>query len=223
MDKLDEENVAKLSKPVLVLCEGKRDAAFVRKLADHFRLAAIQVGFPVPDQTSDAYGKGGFQGYLLGLGARAGFAELRHLVILRDCNGSAAHAFDEVAGQVREAGGLAIPLHAFEPTAGQPSVTIALVPGPEEEGNLDTLLLRAIQLPEVLRGCLEAFWACARVEGDGIGKASKIKLTSILALAFRNNPSISLAFVWDKRENPIALDHACFQPLVELLRRISAV
>ena len=225
LDKLDTQNQGELTQPTLVLCEGKRDASFVLHLAEQRGIKGIQTGFPDPGGqfkvTSNAYGKSGFKEYLVDLRARTGFKNLRHIVILRDRDGDETAAFKDVAQQIAGAGKYGVPTAAEQESEGTPGVIVRLIPDAATEGNLDVLLLSAIDATHPLNHCFGPYFDCCGLEAIPIGEAAKIKLTTIVAASCRKNPSASLTFVWSQVGNPIPLASSKFDDLADFLRRFA--
>jgi len=223
LDKLDTQNQGEITQPTLVLCEGKRDASFILHLAERRGINGIQIGFPDPGGrvtvTSDAYGKGGFKKYLVDLRVRSGFKNLRHIVILRDRDEDESAAFKDVAQQIADAGNYGVPTALEQESEGTPGVVVRLIPDAATEGNLDVLLLSAIDARHPLNHCFGPYFDCCGLEAIPIGDAAKIKLTTIVAASCRKNPSASLSFVWSQTGNPIPLESTRFDDLADFLRR----
>lgn len=223
LDKVDRQNQGELTQPTLVLCEGKRDASFVLHLTEQRGIRGIQTGFPDPSGqvrvTSDAYGKGGFREYLIDLRARSGFKNLRHIIILRDKDYDRSAAFNDVAQQITDAGKHAVPGQVDQESKGTPGVIVDLIPDGSTEGNLDVLLLSAIEATHPLNHYFGPYFDCCGLEAIPTGEAAKIKLTTIVAASCRKNPSASLSFVWSQSGNPIPLESPRFDELADFLRR----
>ena len=218
LDRVNEENRGEITKPTLVLCEGKRDASFILHLTANRQINGIQVGYP-DEVTSNTTGNSGYREYLEKLRARTGFMGiLRRVVILRDRNGSADTAFQDVAEQVRATAKYEVPQALEQETGGAPSIVVRLIPDTQTEGNLDVLLLSAIEATHPLNHCFDSYFACCNLSGMPVGKAAKIKLTTIVAASCQGNPSASLAFVWAERGNPIPLNSPKFNDVADFLR-----
>ena len=221
LDRLDRENRGEITKPTFVLCEGKRDASFILHLMENRGISGIQVGFP-DEITSNTYGSSGFREYLEKLRPRTGFMNiLRRIVILRDRNGNAEKSFQDVIDQIRAANNYEIPQALEQETTGVPSITIRLIPDTETEGNLDVLLLSAVDPAHVLNSCFHDYFTCCNLDKMSVGKSAKIKLTTIVAASCQSNPSSSLAFVWHEDGNPIPLNSPKFNPITDFLRGFS--
>lgn len=221
LDKLDEQNQGEIRQPTLVLCEGKGDASFILHLAENRGINGIQVGFPDP-VVSNQYGKDGFKEYLAKLRPRVGFTTiLRRIAIVRDRNGSDKVAFQEVLRQITDAGGYDVPEALDQETTGTPSITVRLIPDTATEGNLEVLLLNAIDPNHLNKHCYDSYFECCNLERMQVGKAAKIKLTTIIAASCQSNPSCSLVNVWSTLGNPIPLDSHIFDNIAAFLRRVT--
>jgi len=214
-----DQNQGEVRQPTLVLCEGKRDASFVLHLAEQRGINGIQIGFPDPN-TAAANGKDSFGKFLTRLRGRTGFKNLRHLVILRDRdNDDPDTAFRDVVRQITEAGKYLVPVALERESGGIPGITVRLIPDTQTPGNLDVLLLSAIDAMHPLSHCFGPYFDCCGLEAIPIGDAAKIKLTTIVAASCRKNPSASLSFVWSQAGNPIPLESTKFDDLADFLRR----
>ena len=217
-DRLDAQNQGEILQSAVVLCEGKRDASFIHHFLANRRLSGFQVGFPDPT-TSRGFGKDAFEDYLAALRARRGFSRLRHLVVIADNDSDPRQAFQGVQRQIRNAG-YPVPKDVGITSGDSPPfTTVLMLPGTGASGNLDTLLLKAaLDGTHPLHHCFEPFWQCCKVEELPVGKASKMKLTTVVAASCQNNPSCSLVWVWSEKGNPISLSQACFDFLEDFFR-----
>jgi hypothetical protein len=215
LDKVDAQNQGELTQPTLVLCEGKRDSSFVLHLAEQRGFNGIQIGFP-DRNTATANGKDGFGKFLTRLRGRTGFKNLRHIVILRDRdNDDADTAFRDVVRQITEAGNYQVPVALEQESGGIPGITVRLIPDTQTPGNLDVLLLSAIDAAHPLHNYFE----CCNLDSVPVGKAAKIKLTTIVAASCQHNPSCSLVWVWGQSGNPIPLESTKFDAIADFFRR----
>lgn len=219
-DALDIENEGPLTQARLILCEGKSDASFIRRLLNERKLTGFQIGFP-NQTTARAFGKDAFGSYLEFLKPRRGFNGLRHLVVLADADENPESSLSSVQEHLRKAQ-FAAPDEVGRTNREQsPSVTILMLPGPNSKGNLETLLLQAVQ-DHALAKCFEEYRRCCGIDGWPIGAGSKAMLTAIIAATCRKNPSCSLTWMWGQEGNPISLTHTAFDALVLALTDIAA-
>lgn len=67
--------------------------------------------------------------------------------------------------------------------------------------------------------CFEPCFDCCKLDEVPVGKAAKMRLTTIIAASCQNNPSCSVVWVWKETDNPIRLESKNFDPLADFLRR----
>ncbi|OFW28784.1 MAG: hypothetical protein A3J28_06180 [Acidobacteria bacterium RIFCSPLOWO2_12_FULL_60_22] len=224
-DRFDEENTRDFTARNLVLCEGKADAAFFRHLLDANQILGFQIGFPSRETAVGQFGYTGFQKHLEGIKARRGFADLQNIIIVRDSDLDPDHSFLDVCNHVRDAGGYVVPDAPGTPSGQNPAITILLIPSSTEMGNLETLLLRAVNHDEKLTPCLDTYFGCCRFDDFPITKSSKKKLTTTIAAWNHDNPSCSLVFLWSEEQaahNPISIHHPAITKLADFLRGFAA-
>ncbi len=222
MDRFDKENRSELTKPNLVVCEGKGDAAFFRYILDANEISGFQVGFPNGETAGGQFGSTGFGKYLEGLKVRSGYKTLKHIVIARDSDIDPSRSFDEVCDQIQNAGGYEVPDEPLARTEGRdPTMSVLLVPHSEKPGNLETLLLDAMALDKQDKDCFETYFECLKLDEFEITVSSKKKLTTIIAAKNDKNPSCSLAYIWStehKKYNPINIKHSTVSNIVKFLQ-----
>lgn len=184
------------------------------------RLAGVQVGWP-DEETTGGFGKDAFEAYLKALRPRQGFRNLRDLIVVGDNDIDPSKSFPNIQ-KALSAAGYPVPEAPWSTAGGQAlRVSVVMLPGKDEPGNLDTYLLRAVD-KHPLNPCFAAYWECCRTGELPVTKASKVKLTTIVAASCKENPSCSLVWVWSERGNPIDLDHPSFDSLVEFLGPFAA-
>lgn len=222
MDRFDKENRNELTKPNLIVCEGKGDAAFFRHILDANEISGFQVGFPNGETAGGQFGSTGFGKYLEGLKVRSGYKSLKHIVIARDSDRDPSKSFDEVCDQIQNAGGYEVPDKPLARTEGKdPTMSVLLVPHSEKPGNLETLFLDAMTLDEQDKDCFETYFECLKLDAFEITVSSKKKLTTIIAAKNDKNPNCSLAYIWSteqKKYNPINIKHSTITNIVKFLQ-----
>lgn len=222
MDRFDKENRGELTKPNLIVCEGKGDAAFFRHILDANEISGFQVGFPNGETAGGTFGSTGFGKYLGGLKVRSGYKTLKHIIIARDSDLDPSKSFDEVCDQIQNAGGYEVPDKPLARTEGRdPTMSVLLVPHSEKPGNLETLLLDAMTLDEKDKDCFETYFECLKLDTIEITVSSKKKLTTIIAAKNDKNPSCSLAYIWStehKKYNPININDSTVSNIVKFLQ-----
>jgi hypothetical protein len=222
LDKWDAENEGELFAQTLVVCEGRADAAFFRALLDAYAIKGFQVGFPSRATAKDKVGKDGFGSYLSELRPRRGFDALKHIIVVTDCDDDANKSFTNARNQIEEAGGYPVPKEPnTRAEGGPPSLTVMMIPGIGEEGNLETLLLRGLRDDLEHKECFEPFFKCAEVDKFGIGIASKKRLAVIVAASNHKDPTSTTVRIWTnthKKWNPLVITHPAYGKVVDFLR-----
>src|SRR5690349_16232863 len=126
-----------ITKPRVIICEGKADVAFFEHLISERGLPEFQV---LP-----ANGNSRYEDTLVALSAAAGFGGISGILLVGDNDLNPAAAFQNVRTQVQRAGGYGTPLNPGEAaeSAGFPDVVVMMVPWHGSVGCLETLLLEA--------------------------------------------------------------------------------
>lgn len=136
----------------LVLCEGKEDKLVIETLADHAGLTGKIV-------FEDYGGKDNLRNYLRLLKASPEFVrgEYSKILVTRDADTDYASAWDASKGAVRDVFSITPgSLGAWEQIEGGPSITVWIIPGPDQTGMIETLCVESSRsaIPEVLT-CLD--------------------------------------------------------------------
>jgi hypothetical protein len=206
--------------PVLLLCEGAGDAAFFRHVLDSYEITGFQVAFPPRDNP----GFDGFAPYLSGMPIRRGYEDLKHIVIVADCDDNAAERFKKVI-EVITVSNLTAPKEARRPSKGTPAVTVVLLPSNEEPGNLETLLLKTLK-PHDKAACWDKYFECLKMDDLRPGVVSKKKAATIIATANNSNPTCTLHYLWSEKNrkyNPFSIEHDAIKELAAVLRGLAAL
>jgi hypothetical protein len=221
-----------LTEPTLVLCEGKGDERFLVHLLESRNIAGFQTAFPEARKDADenpipgvgGYGRGSFWYELDALKLVRGFEALRSIVIVTDSDNDSAVAFREVQDQVARAKDYDVPAALLQPsnrTQICPPVVVKAIPGEGEQGNLETLILRAVTdyFADEL-ACLAEYERCTNhVANWSIGKQSKMRLQCIVSAVCVNDPTCGMSNLWSNSNRVFRpmLAHDCFNPLVDFL------
>src|SRR4028118_420970 len=130
-----------LSKPKLLIGEGKEEVDFFTAFLSHLNIADVQV---------DQYGgKQGLPSYLRTLVVRPGYLDVVSLGITRDADNSAQSAFQSVCSSLNRAS-LPVPSRPGEIVGDSPQVSIMILPDGQNSGMLEDLFLTAIETDPVL-------------------------------------------------------------------------
>jgi hypothetical protein len=102
---------------------------------------------------------------------------------------------------------------------------VYLVPRDGQFGNVETLIYEAVNgAHNEAANCIAALEQCMNSSGPwNIGNRSKMRLHTAIAAYRHEDPSSSLAYVWNKAGNPIPLASPVFTPLVDFLRDLGQV
>ncbi len=222
MTLVEQQSRGDIVEPTLVVGEGARDASFIHHLTTNRGLQGIQVAYP-EIETAQGTGASSQGRYLEGLRTKPGFKEkLRNVIVMRDADTDPAVSFADVIEQLQAVEWIQhLPIAPNERSAGNPTITVRIIPNHGEQGNLDSLLLGAIKPDHPLLHCFEPYFACCGLEAHPLGVVAKVKLATIVAASCPKNPGSSLVFIWSKACNPIRLDSPQFNDLVEFLRSYS--
>ena len=224
----DMGNEGRFTVSNLIVCEGKGDAAFFRHLLDENNISDFKVEVPNTVTAKGQFGNSGFGTYLVGIKTRRGFGGLTNVIIARDSDENPEGSFNQVCEQIQQAGGYEIPNgpRKTTDTDKKPAMTVLLIPGSQEPGNLETLLLQGVDYrndPNV-EDCLDKYFQCLELDKFSKTISSKKKMTTIIAATNNKNPSCSLAYIWSHAQaecNPISIQSPAISNIVEFLRSFS--
>lgn len=139
-----------LSKPKLLIGEGKEEVDFFTVFLTHLNISDVQV---------EQYGeKSGLPSYLKTLRVRPGYLNIISLGITRDADNSAQSAFQSVGGALNRAS-LPVPKQPGEIVGDIPKVSVMILPDDRRNGMLEDLCLDAISTDPVLR-CVDEYFDC---------------------------------------------------------------
>ena len=162
-----------ITKPRVIVAEGKADVAFFEHLIAQRTLPEFQV--------LSANGNSGYEDLLVALTAAPGFTGLSGLLIVGDNDLDPDAAFKNIQTQIQAAGGYAAPNAPRVPARkpGFPVTVVLMVPWDRTKGCLETLLLEAVTSvhPE-LGSCVDAYAICTHVDAWNVVERSKMKLQS---------------------------------------------
>jgi hypothetical protein len=139
-----------LSKPKLLIGEGKEEVDFFTAFLSHLNISNIQV---------EQYGgKQGLSRYLQTLVVRPGDLDIVSLGITRDADNSAQSAFQSVCSSLNSAS-LPIPSKPGEIAGDIPQVSVMILPDGQTSGMLENLCLTAVETDPVLQ-CVDEYLEC---------------------------------------------------------------
>jgi hypothetical protein len=217
--------------PLVFLCEGNADCAFVRAALEHRQRTA---GFNIRSTVyEDAHGKpcgGGITHVGRALDSFrifGGFAAVTHIVVVIDNDDDPQANFDSVRNQVAAIATTAAPHFAIPVTPGvratiaRPGIDVTVVPLPGVgiQGTVESLLLPSAKAANAQVGaCLDTFATCAQVQTWALeAQKNKMKIRCLLSAVHANNPEIGLGRVWDEAPHLIPLTHATLTNAVDMV------
>ena len=206
----------------VILCEGKGDKVFFERLIANRGLPQFTVIYPNDQRETAPGGRSGFPQRLKALQVESGFSNIMGILVTSDNDEDPNRSFGDIQAKLREAGGFGVPVQpsiAARSQDGFPTVVVLMLPRTGQQGNLETLCLPAIydRWPNI-KTCLDEFAMCAGVEAWPIGKASLMRLRSMIAAVCRSDPNTGLPYAWSRTEELIPLEHNCFDHIADLIR-----
>ena len=204
----------------VLLCEGGGDKNFFQELIKARHLPEFYVTHP---REKEPGGRPGFTQRLRSLRLQPGFDAVRGIIVVSDNDGNPNSSFQEVRRLIHEAEYRA-PNHPFVVVAGPPALVVMMIPAANENGQLETLCLRAIRdaWSREFR-CAERYAECVGIETWSQGKQERAMLRALISHICKKDPNSSLSHLWhDGREPVIPLDHACFNGIATFLTSFDA-
>lgn len=186
--------------PVQLLVEGKDPKNF-------FEAMLRDMGVASDIEVRDFGGKDELSGYLRLFVRIQEFPTVKRVGIIRDAENNAVGAFDSVCGSLR-ASGLPVPSKCEEFTSSNPSVGVAILPGDNQSGMLETLLCRKFaDSPE--DSCISEFFECVKGStGQEIVRRDKARTQVFLATKPR--PFLSVGVAAQRKYRYWDFDHSGF-------------
>ncbi len=207
----------------IVIPEGGADKVeFIDKLLHAHEVEVFQV-------MREAEGDGKFGQRIAQLKAARGFRDVELIVLVTDSGDSAAKKLRDMwktqlrklrRGTMKD---IKKPAAPWQVSSGKPRLAVVTLPGPEDIGGLETLLLGAIRArdedsEQAVTGA-EAFIADMPTKDLGPEKLSKAHMACAVAAICEDDPSCAVSRMWETRKGfmPILTDTA-FDPLVTFFR-----
>jgi hypothetical protein len=197
----------KISKPKLLIAEGKDDECFFCAIIEHLGINDIQV--------AGIGGKDKLRTNLKGLIKDPSFSKVESLGIVRDADTNPVGAFQSVRESLR-ASGLPNPKKPLVLAQGMPRVAVMIIPSHKRKGALEDLCLESVSKDPALI-CVDQYFAC--LDQQKIGQAknpSKAKVR--VFLASRKDPTLPLGISAQKGYWP--LDNKAFANIKVFLQSL---
>lgn len=200
-----------ISKPCVLVVEGREEELFFGALANHLGLKEIIQILPIG-------GKVKLRESLKALVVTPGFADVISLGVVRDADEDPAAAFQSVCDALMAAG-LPAPKCPLTPVGHSPCVTVMILPGNSEPGTLEDLCLKAVSRDPVMC-CVKRFFICLQRKGipepDNLSKA---KVQVFLA----SKPRAGLRLGEAAQAGYWPWDNPAFEQVRDFLRQIASV
>jgi hypothetical protein len=221
-----------LKHEVVILCEGRADKAFFKKLITKRNMPGFDVPFPEDTDELDGGkkplgGVGAFADMLRALRANPEtFARLKGVLLVADSAHDPSEIFKKVCGKIQEAQHYGIPAKPLEiapPNNGHPAVSVMLIPDEQHAGGLETLSLQYLRtkIPSVAE-CVEKYLACDDIKvlkWRSRENQDKVRLQCMIAATNEEDPNKSLAFSFSESSGPIiSVEAFCFNEVEKHLR-----
>jgi len=202
-----------ITKPNVLIVEGKDDKLFLGALIKHLAIESIQV-LPIGGKTK--FGKN-----LKGLKPTPGFDDVKSLGIIRDADTNPKSAFQSVCDALDDVG-LPVPDKPLEPAGQEPSVTVLILPKENASGCLETLCLEA-QEREPAMHCVEEYFECLRKHGvsEPSNPSTLCKAKVHVFLASKKKAGLRLGESARSKYGYWPWDHNAFDQVRDFLRGIS--
>jgi hypothetical protein len=213
---------------VVIISEGVADDEFLKALIAVRGLGSLEV---LPPAREQSYGKDGFEDRLRGL-KLGGVERSKAVIIVADNDEDPGSSFRNIQSQVRDAGDYFVPEQPYQISVrgAYPPVGVVMLPGPGEQGSLDTLCWSAANTRYSHHiGCVEATAACLGADEQAWGKVklAKLKVQCLLSSVCKGDPYTPLKCAWwldppkGRFGDMFPLDHPAFSPIAEFLRRVA--
>jgi hypothetical protein len=184
--------VERIEAPFVVACEGFGDVCLVEQLLKLRQIENCRVGCPSRTGVGGD-GKDYLNKYLaaIALAADSGaIKELRALLVIVDADLDPKAAFDSACEALRFAEYPAPDAPYVSKETGGFKVAVYLIPGANEIGTLEHLLLRAaFDSDSKAEACVDAFLGCiGKAPQNEPNSAAKMKMSALVAASFPKNP-----------------------------------
>lgn len=215
----------KLSAKHIVVVEGDADCAFLRALICQRGLQDFQVIAP-GEVAQGAGGRAAFTHVLNYLPIADDFDRVEAILLLSDNDDDPDDSFREVVQAVQRAVEFGeprrkypVPTRPREKASGtSPTIIVYMVPGPDQQGNLETWCLAAAkQTHSLLIECIDKLAICADINTWSASRQAKAKVRSFVAVAHKERPEISLPKVWKDAPTLFPVDSSAFDDLANFL------
>lgn len=205
-----------------VIGESYSDGGFIKAVAKAHGITDFDFTAPLDKDKKRAMGKDQFKTHLIGMRAFIDREQVSRVVVIGDNDADHSAALTTVRRAIRDAGGYpTAPVKSLEVGKSGSSdlwIGIAMLPGSNENGCLETLLLKGNRGSGPSQECLESWQACSGFPDAPKNNLHKFILRSVLSASVHGEPNISIERMWEKDENPITADDPAFKWLADFLK-----
>lgn len=208
----------------IVVCEGFSDVAFLDALLSNRGITEFDIG--CPNQTNHgADGVSGIPSYLEALRAHRNGKNIETLVVMVDADTNHEKAFADVCKALKSADAdFSPPGEPWKATDDNPRTGVIVIPKPLTNGTMEDLLTdAAFTADPKLKGCVDDFVKCVgKSTAWSSNKIAKMKASCAIAVSCSDDPSVSLAWLWKKKNEdiPFPLQSPVFDPIANFLRQV---
>ncbi len=204
-----------------VIGESEADGAFLKAVAAAHGVPEFDFTAP-KGADGRALGKDAFKKHLIAFKFLIQHGSVERIVVVGDNDDSHADSLADVRRAIRDAGGYptpaAAPLQVAQ--AGKLRVGIVMLPGTNQNGCLETLLLRANRAVGPPPACLGTWTTCSGFPTHPTNNYDKFVVRSVLAASVKSEPNISLQRMWQKTDNPIKAHDPAFEWVAAFLHQM---
>ncbi len=178
---MNGEQVQAITKPKMLLVEGRDEFNFFSALLRHLEQTEIEV--------SIYGGKDKLRTRLRALPSILGFENVESIGIVRDADEDAGAAFQSVCSSLSNAN-LPVPDSPLVLTSGRPQIAVMIMPPGANTGMLEDLCLSALRDDPAML-CLDQYFQCLEVQMESLPQnTSKARVHAFLAS--RERPDLRL-------------------------------
>lgn len=212
-----------ITKRIVVVPEGRAEEGLVIALRDHHAINDVQV----------KWAKDGEDAFVVQLNSLELLADMADImdavVIVTDNDDDPPGKLKDVQAQIKAATSVAwpVPPKAWDPKGKGcvPSMVIATLPGPGENGTIETLIMKAMDGTHDELAKEAGLFIAKMPTGQPSEKLTtreKACMAALIAATCKKNPACNVQDMWQSNKGfgPSLLDHAAFTPLVDLLKSL---
>jgi hypothetical protein len=200
--------------PRLVICEGHSDSNLLAALLREHHLSGAQIHV--------AKGRDNFTPPLRGARVQG----YKAVLVVSDNDDNPQASFDAVCTHLRSAN-YPVPAAPREmvTSAGNPSISILMIPWDGTQGAIETLCLPALEETYANKvACLDEFCRCTGVDPHwSATRRSEMRAECLLACTQTSEPKLGLGHFVSRGNCPLNFRHHCFENVTEALRQFVSV